>query len=173
MKPTILKSKKIFDERGYFSEVFKKSDLKKFNLDFIQDNLSFSKKRGTLRGLHFQIPPFEQAKLVRVLRGSILDVVVDLRTKEDTYLKVTSVELSSDNWNQFFVPAGFAHGFITKEDNTEVLYKVNNYYNQSHDSGIFWNDADLGIDWGTSFENTIVSEKDMLLQPLKDFASPF
>ena len=173
MQPFLIDSEKIFDERGFFSEVFKYSDLSGNDINFVQDNLSFSKNKGTLRGLHFQTPPHEQAKLVRVLKGSILDVVVDLRASKSTYLKITSVELSAENWKQFFIPAGFAHGFITLEDNTEVLYKVDNYYSKLHDSGIKWDDPKLNIDWGLSIENIIVSKKDNNLQLLKDFVSPF
>tara|TARA_Y200000002_G_C22302899_1_gene505310 strand:+ start:82 stop:603 length:522 start_codon:yes stop_codon:yes gene_type:complete len=173
MQPFLINSEKIFDERGFFSEVFKYSDLSGNDINFVQDNFSFSKYKGTLRGLHFQTPPHEQAKLVRVLKGSILDVVVDLRASKSTFLKITSVKLSAENWKQFFIPAGFAHGFITLEDNTEVLYKVDNYYSKLHDSGIKWDDPKLNIDWGLSIENIIVSKKDNNLQLLKDFVSPF
>ncbi len=130
------------------------------DIDFVQDNHTYSAEKGTLRGLHFQIPPFAQDKLVRVVRGSILDVAVDLRTGSPTYGQSVSAVISADKWNQIFVPVGFAHGLVTLEPNTEVLYKVSNYYSPEHDKGLLWCDPALGIDWGLRSTIPILSEKD-------------
>lgn len=173
MQPQLIHSNKFYDERGFFSEIYNSSDLSGLNVQFVQDNLSFSSKKGTLRGLHFQKPPHEQAKLVRVLKGAIYDVAVNLVKGDPNYLKVTTAYLSEDNWNQFFIPAGYAHGFITLEENTEVLYKVSNFYNKESDSGIIWSDPKLDIDWGFPHDEIHTSKKDSNLQSIKDFNSPF
>ncbi len=160
------------DERGYFYESFR-DDFFKTNhapINFIQDNQSLSQK-GTIRGLHFQAPPYEQAKLVRVLQGAVLDVVVDIRKNSPTYGQSFSVELTSKNHLQFFVPAGFAHGFSTLEDNTIFCYKCSNYYHKAAEGGIRFNDLDLGIDW--KVEGKYISEKDYELPTFKEFVSPF
>ncbi|HYT23439.1 MAG TPA: dTDP-4-dehydrorhamnose 3,5-epimerase [Candidatus Polarisedimenticolia bacterium] len=150
------------DHRGFFSETYSKAGLSALgvNLEFVQDNHSLSVERGVVRGLHFQIPPFAQDKLVRVIRGSIFDVAVDLRRASQTYGKHVARVISATEWNQFLVPVGFAHGFCTLEANTEVIYKVTNYYAPEHDRGILWNDPDLGIAWPIVEGDAILSEKD-------------
>src|SRR5215475_2300724 len=137
------------DHRGFFSETYNRVDLATLgvNLEFVQDNHSLSVEKGVVRGLHFQIPPFAQDKLVRVIRGSIFDVAVDIRKGSPTYGKHVARIISAADWNQFLVPIGFAHGFCTLEANTEVIYKVTNYYSAEHDRGVLWNDPDLGIPW--------------------------
>ena len=150
------------DERGFFSETYNKKELAQSGLDatFVQDNQSLSRRRGTLRGLHFQRPPYAQGKLIRVVRGGILDVAVDIRHGSPTFGQFVSAELSAENWRQLFVPVGYAHGFITLEDATEVLYKVTNYYSAEHEGGICWNDPSLGIDWGIDTSGILLSDKD-------------
>lgn len=172
LKDAFLIKPQVFqDERGFFLESYSKKFLEEKGLkaDFVQDNHSYSAKKGTLRGLHFQLPPSEQAKLIRVIRGSIYDVVIDLRKNSPTYLKSENFGLSASNFHMLFVPRGFAHGFMALEDNTEIIYKVDNYYSQEHDSGIVWNDPDLDISW--PMKNPIHSEKDAKLQFFKDFKS--
>jgi dTDP-4-dehydrorhamnose 3,5-epimerase len=158
----IVTPKKHTDSRGFFSEVYKKSDWQNEGLDytFIQDNHSYSVPIGTLRGLHFQTEPFAQDKLVRVVRGRILDVAVDIRRTSPTFGKHVAVELSSKNWRQLLIPVGFAHGFITLESDTEVLYKVTAFYSSPNDRGLAWDDPDLGIDWPLSPAGVILSDKD-------------
>lgn len=158
------------DGRGFFCETYNASSWIKhgFNYNFVQDNHSLSVDIGTLRGLHFQKPPFAQDKLVRVLRGRILDIAVDLRQSSPTFGKYFSIELSLENWKQLFIPIGFAHGFITLEPNTEVFYKVTNFYSREHDAGVAWNDPEIAIDWPLSPENIMLSEKDKILPRLED-----
>ncbi len=160
------------DERGYFYESYQKNKFLELGIDadFVQDNESMSMK-GVLRGLHFQAPPFAQGKLVRVVRGSVKDVAVDLRKKSATYGKWESAILSAENKLMMWIPAGFAHAFITLEDNTIFQYKCTNYYNKESEGGIIWNDPDLGIDWGT--DKPVVSEKDLKGLAFKDISSPF
>lgn len=160
------------DERGYFFESWQKEKFRSLGLnrDFVQDNESMSMK-GVLRGLHFQVPPYTQGKLVRVVRGEVLDVAVDLRKNSKTYGKWESFRLSDANKLMVFVPAGFAHGFLVLKDNTIFQYKCTNYYNSGSESSIIWNDPDLAIDWG--IENPVVSEKDLKGMFFKDFSSPF
>ena len=150
------------DRRGFFSETYNRSALAGLgvNLEFVQDNHSLSVERGVVRGLHFQIPPFAQDKLVRVIRGSIFDVAVDIRRSSPTYGKHVSRVISAADWNQFLVPIGFAHGFCTMEPNTEVIYKVTNYYSPEHDRGLLWNDAELEIAWPIAETEAILSDKD-------------
>ena len=165
----ILTPKKFGDQRGFFSETYNKRTLADagIDLDFVQDNHSLSAEVGVVRGLHFQSQPFGQDKLVRVVRGRILDVAVDLRKSSPTFKRHVAVELSDQNWRQLLVPIGFAHGFVTLEPNTEVVYKVTNYYSPANDLGIRWNDPCLGIAWPVSEDRAILSAKDAGL-PLFD-----
>ncbi|MGH7054149.1 MAG: dTDP-4-dehydrorhamnose 3,5-epimerase, partial [Stellaceae bacterium] len=140
---------------------------------FVQDNHSLSLQRGTVRGLHFQIPPFAQAKLVRVTRGAILDVVVDLRRGSPDFGRHVAAELSTAQWNQLFVPEGFAHGFCTIEPETEVTYKVNRPYSAAHDRGLLWNDPALGIPWPVSESEALLSERDRRHPPLAELPEFF
>ena len=158
------------DDRGFFYESYNKNNLD-INIVFVQDNESKSYK-GVIRGLHFQVPPFEQTKLVRCVSGNILDVAVDLRTNSKTYGKSFSIELSSENNRQLFVPKGFAHGFQVLSEIAIVSYKVDNYYNPDSDSGLIWNDKDLSIDWKQDLK-PILSEKDLKLISFKELKSPF
>ena len=158
------------DERGFFYESYNKNNLD-INIVFVQDNESKSYK-GVIRGLHFQAPPFEQTKLVRCVSGNILDVAVDLRTNSKTYGKSFSIELSSENNKQLFVPKGFAHGFQVLSEIAIVNYKVDNFYNPKSDSGIIWNDKDLSIDWNLDLK-PILSKKDLKLISFKELKSPF
>ena len=158
------------DERGFFYESYNKNNLD-INIVFVQDNESKSYK-GVIRGLHFQTPPFEQTKLVRCVSGNILDVAVDLRTNSKTYGKSFSIELSSENNKQLFVPKGFAHGFQVLSETAIVNYKVDNFYNSKSDSGIIWNDKDLSIDWNLDLKPNL-SKKDLKLISFKELKSPF
>lgn len=170
--PVIITPQVFFDARGYFYEPFNRTRFKDAGLpvDFVQDNQSLSQK-GTVRGLHFQAPPFDQGKLVRVVSGAVLDVVVDIRKDSPTYGKHVSVELTAENFRIFWVPPGFAHGFSTLADNTVFEYKCTNFYHKASEGGILWNDADLNIKWGV--EEAVVSDKDQILPSFKDFVSPF
>ena len=160
------------DDRGFFYESYNKKKLdKNIKIVFVQDNESKSIK-GVIRGLHFQAPPFEQTKLVRCVSGNILDVAVDLRTNSKTYGKSFSIELSSINNKQLFIPKGFAHGFQVLSNEAIVNYKVDEYYNPDSDSGIIWNDKDLSIDWNLEIE-PILSVKDLKLISFKELKSPF
>lgn len=170
----LIDAKKFADERGFFSETYSARDLAAagFGRDFVQDNHSLSVKAGTVRGLHFQAPPDAQDKLVRVIRGSILDVAVDLRKSSPTFGAHVAVELSERNWKQLLVPKGFAHGFCTLEPNTEVIYKVSALYAPQSDRGILWNDPALGIAW-PAFAGAELSAKDAKLPPLAACDNPF
>jgi dTDP-4-dehydrorhamnose 3,5-epimerase len=150
------------DPRGFFSEIFREEVLLRHGIDvpFIQENHSLSVDRGVVRGLHFQVPPEGQAKLVRVAAGSIVDVAVDIRWGSPSYGRHVAVVLSAAEGNQLFVPEGFAHGFCTLEPNTEVVYKVNRYYSAEHDRGMLWNDPALGIAWPVSATEARLSDKD-------------
>ncbi len=163
------------DHRGYFSETYSKAGFSALgvNLEFVQDNHSLSVERGVVRGLHFQIPPFAQDKLIRVIRGSIFDVAVDLRRESATYGKHVARVISATNWNQFLAPIGFAHGFCTLEANTEVIYKVTNYYAQEHDRGLMWNDPDLKIAWPIAEGEAILSDKDRKQPRFRDLPHYF
>ncbi|MCF8253282.1 MAG: dTDP-4-dehydrorhamnose 3,5-epimerase [Bacteroidia bacterium] len=160
------------DARGYFFESYNEAKFKEagVELNFVQDNQSLS-QTGAVRGLHFQAPPFEQGKLVRVVQGAVMDVVVDIRKGSPTYGQNFSIELSAENQLMFFIPPGFAHGFETLLDQTIFLYKCTNVYNKGSEGGLLWNDPELGINWQT--QEPIVSEKDLILPLLKDFTSPF
>jgi dTDP-4-dehydrorhamnose 3,5-epimerase len=163
------------DHRGFFSEVYNTRLLKEHGLvcEFVQDNHSLSAEKGVVRGLHFQLPPMAQDKLLRVVRGGILDVAVDIRRGSPTFGKHISAVITAENWKQILVPAGFAHGFVTLEPGTEVIYKVTNFYSPAHDRGIRWNDPDLGIDWGIAESNAILSAKDKLLPTLAEAVDLF
>lgn len=158
----IIVPRKHGDHRGFFSEVWSSRALAAagIGIDFVQDNHSLSAEVGTLRGLHFQSPPHAQTKLVRVLRGAILDVAVDLRRRSPTYGRHVAVELSAENWRQLLVPQGFAHGFVTLEPMTEVFYKVDAFYAPANDKGLRWDDPELAIDWGLGGRLPILSAKD-------------
>ena len=164
----LVKPKVYGDHRGFFMETYKKSEFFEngITVDFNQDNHSKSIK-GVLRGLHFQKAPYAQAKLVRCGRGRIYDVAVDIRPDSKTFGKYVKVELSEENKHMIFIPAGFAHGFVVLSDEAEIFYKVCGEYNAAADSGILWNDPDIGIDWGIDFD-PILSEKDTT-QPLLSF----
>jgi len=166
-------SPRVFDDpRGYFFESYSKKTFVEAGItdDFVQSNQSLSQK-GVLRGLHFQTPPFAQSKLVRVIQGAVLDVAVDIRLNSPTYGQHYSIVLSEQNKKMFYVPVGFAHGFLTLEDNTIFSYKCGNYYNKESEQGILWNDASLDIDWG--IKDPVLSEKDMVNNLFSEFDSPF
>jgi dTDP-4-dehydrorhamnose 3,5-epimerase len=150
------------DARGFFSEVYREDVLRKqgINVRFVQENHSLSVSKAVVRGLHFQIPPFAQAKLLRVTAGSIFDVALDIRWGSPTFGRHVALVLSASEWNQIFVPEGFAHGFCTLEPDTEVIYKVSNYYSAEHDRGIAWDDPALAIDWPLPMGEATLSEKD-------------
>jgi dTDP-4-dehydrorhamnose 3,5-epimerase len=167
--------KKHGDDRGFFSETHNASTWEKAGLhyNFVQDNHSLSRDVGTVRGLHFQSEPFAQDKLVRVVTGRILDVAVDIRKSSPTFGKHVAIELSRENWRQLFIPKGFAHGFITLEPNTEVLYKVTNFYSPAHDFGLAWDDPDLAIEWGIKTDQAYLSDKDRKWPRLTDLTETF
>ncbi len=169
LKPTIFK-----DGRGYFMESYNQKNINKLfgDIHFVQDNESES-SRGVLRGLHFQKPPFAQAKLVRCLKGEILDVALDLRKKSRTYGLFETTLLSDKNKNKLFIPKGFAHGFVVLSESAIVSYKVDNYYDPNYESGVLWNDTDLNIDWKIKADEVILSEKDKNLSPLAQIINPF
>lgn len=160
------------DARGYFYEPYNRKTFAEIGIgeEFVQDNQSFSQK-GVIRGLHFQNPPHAQAKLLRVLQGSIWDVAVDIRKSSPTYGKYFGVELSAENKTIFYVPKGFAHGFLTLEDNTLLLYKCSDFYNKPSEGALIWNDPDVAISW--KINNPILSEKDLNGKKLKELNSQF
>jgi len=167
---------KIFrDERGFFSETYNQKALTAAGIDrtFVQDNQSLSRVKGVLRGLHFQIAPHPQGKLVRVTRGAIFDVAVDIRQGSATFGRHVSAILSADNWSQLWVPEGFAHGFCTLEPDTEVIYKVTDFYAPECDRGLAWDDPDLGIAWPLSEAQAILSDKDRRHPRLRDLPAHF
>ena len=157
------------DSRGYFMETWSTRNFEELGLkyDFVQDNQSFSSQKGILRGIHFQNAPMTQAKLVRVTRGAVMDVVVDLRKGSPTYRKWISVELTAENKRMLMIPRGFGHGFKTLTETTEFCYKVDNLYSREHDRGIRFDDPDIGVDWGEIREE-LLSAKDMNAPLLKD-----
>lgn len=157
----IIELKKFNDSRGFFTETYNKKLLLDSGIDdnFIQDNQSFSKKSKTIRGMHFQLPPFEQSKLLRVVSGSIIDVFIDLREGSSTFEHYGAIELTTES-GLLYIPEGFAHGFMTLSDQTILSYKVNNFFNKESELGIKWNDPFFSIDWPSNAEDLIISEKD-------------
>lgn len=170
--PLLIEPRVFGDERGYFFESFHNEKYKQAGipLSFVQDNESKS-SAGVLRGLHFQNPPFDQGKLVRVVKGKVIDIAVDIRKSSPTYGKHIAVELTEENKLQLWIPPGFAHGFLSLVDETIFMYKCTNVYNKEAEDGIIWNDPDLNINWG--IENPLVSEKDLILHAFKSFVSKF
>ena len=162
----ILEPRVFGDERGWFMETYSKIKTPEIACDFVQDNHSYSKEKGILRGIHFQNGEHAQSKLVRCIRGAVLDVAVDLRKGSPTYMQWEAVELSEENKKQLFIPRGFGHGFLTLTEDVEFVYKTDNYYNYESDRSIIWNDPDIGVDWGT--ENPVLSEKDSSAPRLRD-----
>jgi dTDP-4-dehydrorhamnose 3,5-epimerase len=158
------------DARGFFSETYNAARLAEAGVDlvFVQDNHSLSGRRGVLRGLHYQLPPRAQDKLVRVVRGAIFDVAVDIRHGSPTFSRWVGVELSAEKWNQLLVPKGFAHGFVTLTENTEVVYKVTDYYSPEHDRSIRYDDPDIAIDWPIASVDLQLSEKDLAARHLAE-----
>ena len=176
MAVKLITGKRFADSRGWFSEVYSARTMAGLGvgMTFVQDNQSFSRARGTIRGLHFQSPPHAQAKLVRCLRGAIFDVAVDVRKGSPTYGQWVGAELSAGNGKQLFIPVGFAHGFMTLEPDTEIFYKVSDFYAPACDGGLLWNDADIGVAWPALAEGRpLLSEKDEKLPLLSQFESPF
>lgn len=163
------------DSRGFFSETYRRDVFARAGIDveLVQDNHSRSEKAGTVRGFHFQAPPRAQGKLVRVVRGAILDVALDIRVGSPTFGKHVAVRISAEEWNQLWIPVGFAHGLVTLEPDTEVLYKVTDYYSPQHDFGVLWNDPALGVDWQVKPEDVVLSDKDMKHPLLADLPEYF
>lgn len=161
----LLRSPRHVDNRGFFSVAYSRSAFAELGVDndFVQDNHSLSRKRGVVRGLHFQIAPFAQAKLLRVLRGSLFDVAVDIRAGSPSYGHHVATVLNAEDWDQIFIPAGFAHGFCTLQADTEILYKVDHYYSPAHEGGIRWNDPMLGIAWPVTAADAELSDRDKKL----------
>ncbi|MEA2999791.1 MAG: dTDP-4-dehydrorhamnose 3,5-epimerase [Sphingomonadales bacterium] len=166
---------KFGDARGFFSETWSAASLASLGIDtvFVQDNHSFSAEAGVLRGLHYQAPPAAQVKLVRVIRGAIYDVAVDIRQGSPTFGHWVGLNVSAEAWNQILVPEGFAHGFVTLEPGTEVLYKVSAPYSPAHDRGIRWNDPAIGVDWPLGGGEPILSDKDRAAPLLADAPAAF
>ena len=171
----IIEPLRISDHRGFFSEVFSERALADAGITprFVQDNHAFSAAPGVLRGLHYQLPPHAQAKLVRVTRGRILDVALDIRRSSPTFARHVAVELSAVNWKQLFIPTGFAHGYLTLEPDCEVLYKVSAQYSPSHDRGILWDDPALAIPWPAPPGGVVLSPRDKALPHLSQAADLF
>jgi dTDP-4-dehydrorhamnose 3,5-epimerase len=168
--PLLIEPAVFHDSRGYFYESYNGKRFRDagIDFDFVQDNVSLSSK-NVLRGLHFQMPPFEQGKLVSVVSGSVLDVIVDIRSGSPTFGKNYSVILDAASHKMLWIPPGFAHGFLALEDNTMFFYKCTAFYDKASEKGILWNDSDLAIDWG--IKNPLVSDKDMELMKFRDFAA--
>ena len=171
----ILTPARFGDARGFFSESWNATHMRKAGLhfDFVQDNHSMSERAGTIRGLHFQTPPHAQAKLVRCGRGALFDVAVDIRTDSPSYGKWVGVDLSYENGKQLLIPEGFLHGFVTREPMTEIIYKCSAHYAPECDAAIRFDDPDIGVDWGIDTAQAVLSEKDTKAAFLKDSPSPF
>ena len=171
----VIRPKRFIDDRGYFSEVYNQATYFEAGITstFVQDNQSLSIAAGTVRGLHFQAPPFAQAKLVRVLRGAIIDVAVDVRLESPSFGKWVKATLTADGGEQLFVPRGFLHGFVTLSPDTEVSYKIDAPYSQPHEGSVLWNDPEIGIDWEIEKSDVVVSRKDAGAILFRDFKTPF
>jgi dTDP-4-dehydrorhamnose 3,5-epimerase len=171
----VVTPKKMGDHRGYFMETYHAAEFEAFGIGgrFVQDNQSMSARPGTIRGLHFQVPPRVQAKLVRVIKGRMFDVAVDLRRNSPTYGRWCAATLTADSGEQLFVPRGFAHGYCTLEADTVVAYKVDDYYAPEHESGLAWNDPALAIAWPIAPADAVLSDRDRRLPPFANFDSPF
>ena len=171
----VLTPRRFGDHRGYFCETWSAPRMAAAGLDFafVQDNESLSARAGTLRGLHYQAPPFAQAKLVRVAQGAIRDVAVDVRRGSPTYGRWVAEEISAENGAQILVPRGFLHGFVTLTEDTLVIYKVDNPYDAASDGGVAWSDPDLGVDWGLPADAAVLSDKDRGQPAFRDWTSPF
>ena len=171
----ILTPRRFGDERGFFAETWNRARLAEHGvtLDFVQDNHSVSEKAGTLRGLHYQRPPHAQAKLVRCGRGALWDVAVDIRAGSATYGQWVGTELSAANGRQILIPAGFLHGFVTRQPDTEIVYKCSDYYAPDCDGVVAWDDPGIGIDWGISAGDAILSGKDAAAPRLAEIGTPF
>ena len=169
-----IKSKRHGDHRGFFAETYSLRNYAELGIvaEFVQDNHSLSRELGTLRGLHFQAPPHAQAKLVRCGRGAIFDVAVDIRRGSPTYGQWKGYELTAQNGEQLYIPVGFAHGFVTLESDSEIVYKCSDYYAPETEGAVLWSDPDIGIDWQTEAE-PILSEKDAVAPLLSELESPF
>ncbi len=171
----LLTPKRFGDARGFFVETWNAERYRQAGVNhvFVQDNHSYSVEAGTVRGLHYQAPPRAQGKLVRVLRGAVTDVAVDVRRGSPTYGRHVRALLSAENGAQLFVPAGFLHGFATLEAHTDVAYKVTDFYSQAHDGAVIWNDPALAIDWGVDPARAVLSDKDAKAARFADFRTPF
>ena len=170
-----IRPKRFSDERGFFSEVWREDQMAAAGVDarFVQDNHSFSVARGVLRGLHFQLPPVGQDKLVRVPRGAIFDVAVDIRSGSPTFGKWAGLVISAVEWNQLYVPQGFAHGFVTLEENTEVIYKVSAPYSPEHERAVRFDDPAIGVAWPVEASALVLSDKDRSAPPLAEVETGF
>lgn len=175
LRVQLIRPRRFVDERGWFSETWHVARLAKQGIEtvFCQDNHSYSRSAGTLRGLHFQTPPHAQAKLVRCVAGSIWDVVVDVRAASPSFGQWVAATLSAKNGHQLFIPAGFAHGFVTLEADSEVIYKVDDYYAPACDGGIAWDDPELALPWPLPEGGPFLSDKDRKLPRIAEWSSPF
>lgn len=173
--PLLIEPSRIGDHRGFFSETFRADRFEEAAgpVRFVQDNQSLSAMKGTIRGLHYQKNPRAQGKLLRVIRGAILDVAVDIRTGSPTYGEHVAVELSAENWRQLWIPPGFLHGFATLTDACEVIYKVTDYYSRDHDAGVRWNDPRIGVPWPFAEGEALLSDKDKTAPLLSEIGQEF
>jgi dTDP-4-dehydrorhamnose 3,5-epimerase len=168
--PAVLTPARYLDDRGFFSETFREEDIANLlgAVHFVQDNHALTQQVGTIRGLHYQMPPAEQGKLVRVVRGAIFDVAVDIRRGSPFFGRHVALVLSEENWKQLWIPPGFAHGYCTLKRNTEVIYKVTSYYSPMYERGLAWDDADLNIKWPISHAEAKLSDRDREHPRLQD-----